>query len=149
MRDLMNANIALYPSWRERILAANKGRWFLSDGALPDVNYRLPTGDVLLARINDIAVGTVAWTLLETHRAELQSMFVAEQARRCGVAAALSMALKESAWQAGFTEIVLYTGEQQAAAQNLYERLGWSRIDPYETNPKPGRIYYGLSIDND
>ena len=26
MRDLMAANIALYPAWRERILAVNKGR---------------------------------------------------------------------------------------------------------------------------
>jgi GNAT superfamily N-acetyltransferase len=146
MRDLMAANIALYPSWRERILAANKGRWFLSDGVLPDENYRLPNGDIMLARIDDMSVATVAWTRLGTHRVELQSMFVAEVARRRGVAAALSLAVVDSARQVGFTEIVLYTGERQAEAQALYERLGWSRIEPYEPEPKPGRLYYSLSL---
>ena len=146
MHDLMAANIALYPEWRARIMTTNAERWFMSDRALPDPAYRLPQGDVLVARLDDAAVGAAAWTRLGGHGAELQSLFVADTARRQGIAAALSEAVVQSAREAGILELVLYTGKRQTGAQALYDRLGWRRIEPYEAEPKPGRIYYAISL---
>lgn len=57
----------------------------------------------------------------------LNDLFVAAQARRHGVAAALLTAAAEQARALGAASLSLSTARDNAAAQALYESMGWQR----------------------
>ncbi|HEX4590474.1 MAG TPA: GNAT family N-acetyltransferase [Gemmataceae bacterium] len=57
----------------------------------------------------------------------LNDLFVAAEARRRGVGAALLNAARDHARQTGAARLVLSTAIDNAAAQALYERNGWRR----------------------
>ena len=59
--------------------------------------------------------------------AELRLLTVASAARGRGIAEALVNASIESAVEWGVDEVVLDTGDQNLAAQRLYERMNFSR----------------------
>jgi GNAT superfamily N-acetyltransferase len=61
----------------------------------------------------------------------LNDLFVAEFARRRGIARALLKAAREYAEQSGASELMLQTHHDNRAAQALYEREGWRREDAY------------------
>ncbi|HSL68826.1 MAG TPA: GNAT family N-acetyltransferase [Longimicrobiales bacterium] len=57
----------------------------------------------------------------------LNDLFVAPEARRLGVAAALMQQARSFAAQTGAIGLTLETAITNTAAQRLYERLGWQR----------------------
>jgi ribosomal protein S18 acetylase RimI-like enzyme len=61
----------------------------------------------------------------------LYDLFVAEEARRGGVARALMAAATEHARQAGAVRLELATARTNRAGQALYESLGWKRDDAF------------------
>lgn len=58
----------------------------------------------------------------------LNDLYVAESARRGGVAQALLRETEALARDAGALRLVLETGEDNRAAQRLYEKLGWRHV---------------------
>jgi GNAT superfamily N-acetyltransferase len=62
---------------------------------------------------------------------EVKRLYVDDSARRAGVAQALMAALEARATERGLTRIVLETGTRQPEAVGLYERLGYSVVEPY------------------
>lgn len=56
----------------------------------------------------------------------LGGVFVRRAYRGRGIASALSSAIEQHAWSLGFTEIYLFTPDQQ----RLYSRLSWSQFQP-------------------
>jgi ribosomal protein S18 acetylase RimI-like enzyme len=63
----------------------------------------------------------------------LNDLFVAEQARRFGVAEALMHAAAEAARRAGVSGISLSTAHDNVAAQRLYTKLGWALDEQFRT----------------
>jgi ribosomal protein S18 acetylase RimI-like enzyme len=63
----------------------------------------------------------------------LNDLFVAERARRRGVAEALMQAAARSAQQAGVSSISLSTAHDNMAAQRLYEKLGYVLDEEFRT----------------
>ena len=63
--------------------------------------------------------------------AEVKRMFVAEDARRRGVARAVLDELETWAREQGFTATILETGPLQREAIALYERCGYARCDAF------------------
>lgn len=63
--------------------------------------------------------------------AEIKRMYVAPEARRAGVAAAILRALEEWARVHGYRVARLETGLRQPGAIRLYEIAGYFRIPPY------------------
>jgi GNAT superfamily N-acetyltransferase len=96
---------------------------------------RLALGEslILLAERAGTAVGFVQlYPLFSSVRARrilvLNDLFVAEAARRTGVAQALLREAESLARAAGALRLVLETGEDNRPAQRLYEQLGWRHV---------------------
>jgi ribosomal protein S18 acetylase RimI-like enzyme len=68
----------------------------------------------------------------------LYDLFVAPPARRGGVARALLQAAAQHARDCGVMRMELATARSNAAAQRLYESLGWTRDDVF--------LHYTLAI---
>jgi ribosomal protein S18 acetylase RimI-like enzyme len=68
----------------------------------------------------------------------LNDLFVAERARRSGIAEGLMNAATDAARRAGVSSISLSTGHQNLAAQALYTKLGYALDDEFRT--------YSLSV---
>lgn len=113
---------------------------------LRDSATRAAHAVLLVAVDGDTVVGTITWarggTLLAQRagpdEAELRMLGVAPAARGRGVAEALVQACLEQARAAGATGVVLSTQTQMAAAQRLYERLGFERRVERDWVPEPG-----------
>jgi ribosomal protein S18 acetylase RimI-like enzyme len=69
----------------------------------------------------------------------LYDLYVAEDARRQGVGRALLEAARRHAAQAGAARMELATATSNAAAQRLYEALGWMRDDQFHRYSLPLR----------
>ena len=97
---------------------------------------------LLVARLEDRIVGTIQLGLCTRenglHRAEVQKLLVHTRWRRRGLAKALMTAIQEEARKAKRSLLYLDT-EPDRPAEQLYERLGWSRagtIPGYALTPE-------------
>jgi ribosomal protein S18 acetylase RimI-like enzyme len=86
---------------------------------------------VLLARVDEAPAGFTllypTWSSVSTDRVYvLNDLFVAESARRRGVALRLLQAAGEAARAAGGIRVSLETARDNLAAQSLYRHAGWS-----------------------
>jgi GNAT superfamily N-acetyltransferase len=82
----------------------------------------------------DVLVGHAALRLADTAvptEFEVKRVFVAPSHRGRGVSRLLMSALEAIAARRGATSLVLQTGDRQREAIALYERIGYSRIEPF------------------
>ena len=91
---------------------------------------------IFLARQNDAPVGFVqlypAFNSLSLKpNWILNDLYVAEHARRAGVALLLMNAARGLAEQTGACELFLQTARDNRSAQRLYEQLGYERDDEF------------------
>ena len=84
-----------------------------------------PDGLFLIAYDDGVPVGCGGWRRHSADAAELKRMFVMLSARGRGVARALLAELEATAAAAGFTRIVLETGDRQPEAIALYSSSGY------------------------
>ncbi|MFC8799923.1 GNAT family N-acetyltransferase [Promicromonospora sp. NPDC057138] len=73
---------------------------------------------------------------------EVKRMFVRPTHRRRGLAAGVLAAVERSALDRGIDVLRLQTGIRQPEAVALYEREGWTRIDPYPPYPAESSICF-------
>lgn len=109
----------------------------LAENELEVVCARLPVsrlgqagGTYLIAwdGAQPVGHGHLDW---RTNPPELQDVFVSEPYRRRGVATAITSAAERAVATRGLAELSLTVSERNAAAIELYERLGYSRTaDP-------------------
>jgi GNAT superfamily N-acetyltransferase len=99
---------------------------------------RLTNSDsvIFIALLDNVAVGFTqlypSFSSVSMQRLWiLNDLFVAEFARRHGVAEALLEHARQFAIQTGSKGLVLETAITNGAAQRLYERLGWQRDDQF------------------
>lgn len=103
------------------------------------IQSRLADGSSLIlvaeAADGDIVAFTQLYPLFDSVSAVpsfiLYDLYVAEQARRQGVARALMIHAVEQARQRGAGRVELQTGRDNHAAQALYQGLGWQRDDDF------------------
>ena len=93
--------------------------------------YGPPRGRLLLAMLDGQPAGCVALRALDGDVCEMKRMFVRPQLQGQGVGRALGEALIREAKTLGYTRMRLDTSVRQVEALTLYERLGFTRIDPY------------------
>jgi ribosomal protein S18 acetylase RimI-like enzyme len=119
----------------------------LSQTALPPDSERLarvvdcPTNTVLVARSGGAIVGMLTLVLLPIPsglRARIEDVVVDQAARGQGVGDALSRAALELAAKQGARTVDLTSRPSRAAANRLYERLGFVRRES---------VVYRLTID--
>jgi putative acetyltransferase len=101
--------------------------------------YREPHGTFLVLLDAERVVGTGAIRRLDEQTCELKRMWFLPAYRGRGYGARMSEALFEFARSAGYKRVRLDTAPVLAAANRLYERLGFYPIERY--NDGPGTIF--------
>jgi putative acetyltransferase len=99
--------------------------------------YVAPGGNLLLARTDREAVGTVALRRLDDGVAEIKRLYVVPEQRGSGLGKALLAGVLSDARGLGYGRVRLDSHRaSMAAAIALYRRLGFVEIAPY--GPDPG-----------
>jgi GNAT superfamily N-acetyltransferase len=86
---------------------------------------------VVVAYLNDVAVGCGAFKSFDRNSVEIKRMFVAVDQRGKGVASAILKELETWAAESGYSNAVLETGTKQYEAIAMYQKLGYKVIDNY------------------
>ncbi len=119
------------------------------EGELADFpgKYALPTGELLLARQKEHAVGVVGMRDLGDKICEMKRLYVRDIARGSGLGEELAKAIIDRAHLLGYRAMRLDTipGHHDMAIR-LYRSLGFQEIPPYCYNPIPGAVYMELKL---
>jgi ribosomal protein S18 acetylase RimI-like enzyme len=139
VRDLMRAFLAWHIARHERdrdlIDRYFSGGGFEAELAGLPGKYAPPGGRLLLAIGDGEPAGCVALRRLDGDVCEMKRMYVSERFRGRGVGVALTERLLAAARSLGYRRMLLDTSIRQAEALGLYERFGFTRIDPYYELP--------------
>ena len=111
--------------------------------------YAPPKGRLLLALLDGQRAGCGALRKIDAQTCEMKRMFVYPQFQGRGVGRALAETLIREAKVAGYSTMRLDTSIRQVEALQLYQSLGFQRIDPYyEVSPemKNWLVFMELSL---
>jgi ribosomal protein S18 acetylase RimI-like enzyme len=108
--------------------------------------YAPPAGRILLAWSGGEAVGCVALRPLDGGACEMKRLYVRPGARGGRFGRQLAERVVREARAAGYSRICLDTLPSMAAAQRLYEALGFEPTEPYVFNPVPGARFMALEL---
>jgi GNAT superfamily N-acetyltransferase len=88
-------------------------------------------GAFLIAARFGKPIGCGAVRRIDERTGELKRMYVSPEERGHGIGRAILAALEVEAKTLGIARLVLETGVRQSEALALYQRAGFSRIDPF------------------
>jgi putative acetyltransferase len=108
--------------------------------------YAPPSGRILLAMKDGSIAGVVALRDLGHGACEMKRLYVRPGFRGDGLGRRLTEALIGEARAIGYRRMRLDTVPQMAAAQRLYERLGFRDIPAYSPSPVAGARFMELSL---
>ncbi len=102
-----------------------------------------PSGYVfmLLAKQDGKAVGAVALKEHDSDTCEMKRLFVLPEAQGSGAGRLLCEQLMEGAKRRGYKTMLLDSLRRLESAGRLYQKLGFSEIEPYNINPEAD-VYY-------
>ncbi len=118
------------------------------DSELRDLpgKYAPPKGALLLGLLEGEAVGVVGLRDLGDGIAEMKRLYVGPAARGLRLGEALAEAVIQEARRLGYGRLRLDTLQRMVAANGLYDRLGFTDIPAYYTNPMPDTRYRELKL---
>ncbi|WP_053617590.1 GNAT family N-acetyltransferase [Nocardiopsis sp. NRRL B-16309] len=111
----------------------------------PVSEFAAPHGRVVLAELDGRIVAGGAVRPYKRGRtamadtAEFKRVWTSADHRRRGLARRVMAALEEAARDLGYTRALLFTGPAQPEAVALYERIGYTALDPAELDELPHR----------
>jgi putative acetyltransferase len=108
--------------------------------------YTPPDGGLLLARSDRAAAGCVAFRKIESATCEMKRLYVRPAFRGKGLGRALALAAIRHARKSGFGTMLLDTLRSMKSAIQLYESLGFARIEPYYHNPSGCALFMELDL---
>ena len=108
--------------------------------------YVPPQGELLLAFAANRLAGCVALRPLSATAVEMKRLYVRPGFRGASLGRKLVEAALASAREAGYGELRLDTLPTMAAAQALYQQLGFARIDPYNETHLPGTQFFSIGL---
>jgi ribosomal protein S18 acetylase RimI-like enzyme len=110
--------------------------------------YSPPKGELLVAWDSvDRPVACIGLRPLDDPNVcEMKRLYVALGARSFGLGKALTEAIIKAAIERGYSTLRLDTLATMVTAANLYERLGFRRIEAYYGPTPPGTIFMELNL---
>ncbi|MGH7660084.1 MAG: GNAT family N-acetyltransferase [Vulcanimicrobiaceae bacterium] len=108
--------------------------------------YASPRGRLGLAVVADGEAGCVAIRPIDEERCELKRLYVRPGHRGKGVGLKLLMWAIAAALSCGYKEMFADTMPVMERALDMYDRIGFERIDPYGDEPTEGAIYLRLRL---
>jgi len=105
-----------------------------------------PAGLLLLAMNGKDAAGTIAFRPLNRESCEAKRLYVRARFRGAGLGRKLLAAAIENARGAGYKTMYGDTLITMHQAAQLYESIGFVRVDAYSPDPTPGAIYLKLAL---
>lgn len=108
--------------------------------------YAPPAGGLWLAWAAGMPAGCVALRSLGNGLCEMKRLYVRPAHAGHGLGRSLAQAAVAGARERGYKAIRLDTLETMTAANALYQKLGFRRIEPYCDNPLEGALYYELTL---
>jgi ribosomal protein S18 acetylase RimI-like enzyme len=109
--------------------------------------YGPPDGVLLLATIDDQPAGCAGMHKLDDAVCEMKRLYVRPEFRGAGLGRQLASRIVSAARVIGYRKMRLDTIEgRMDRAIALYERLGFTRIDPYRADPIPRTLYMELEL---
>jgi carbonic anhydrase len=108
--------------------------------------YAPPDGRLALALVGGEAAGCVALRRFDERRCEGKRLYVKPEYRGRGIGRALLDWVIAEARAAGYHEMLGDTMPLMDRALEMYERVGFQRIEPYAEQPTPGAIYLRLAL---
>lgn len=106
--------------------------------------YSPPAGRCLVAVERGSIAGIVALRPLDDHACEMKRLYVRPAHRGSGLGRRMAEAIIQEARAIKYQAMRLDTVPQMAAAQRLYEKLGFKSIPAYYPNPVPGARFMEL-----
>ncbi len=103
--------------------------------------YVEPDGVLLLAEVNGKIMGAVGVRRIGADICEMKRLYTHPDARGQGLGRRLADAAVAFGRDAGYRAMRLDTIPELAAAQTLYESMGFEQIEPYNPNP-PDRVLF-------
>jgi ribosomal protein S18 acetylase RimI-like enzyme len=104
-------------------------RFDFADGL---ARYSPPRGRMLLAFVDDEAVGSVALTRLDAESCEFKRLYVKPMMRGEGIGDALSRSALQHARWIGYSRVKLSTYKTNVASIKLYRKLGFVDTEPFK-----------------
>ena len=108
--------------------------------------YAAPYGMLLLGLVGGASVGCVAVRRWQDRICEMKRLYVRDSFKGQGHGRALAEHAIDWARRAGYKRMRLDTLPSMAAAQRLYENLGFRDVASYRFNPVTGTRYMELSL---
>ncbi len=110
--------------------------------------YAPPDGGLLIATVEDVAIGVIAWERLDGRRTEcrMKRLYVDPAARGTGAGRALVDGLVDTTRAAGFTRMVLDTTAGMDAARGLYRSTGFAVVQPDWESPCRAPVFMARAL---
>lgn len=103
--------------------------------------YNNPTGALLLAYLNEKAIGCVALRQFDNSIAELKRMYIQPEYRQLKIGKRFLKWAIDIAKNLHYKSIRLDTLPTMTEAQHLYRSFGFNEIQPYYFNPVKGTVF--------
>ncbi|MFT3680793.1 MAG: GNAT family N-acetyltransferase [Ferruginibacter sp.] len=113
------------------------------------IQYNMPQGALLLAYVNEKAVGCAAIRRLDDDSAELKRMFVQPEYRQYKLGRKLLELAIAVTGELNYKNIKLDTLPTMLPALNLYRSVGFYEIPAYRFNPVAGAVYMEKKLGTD
>ena len=111
-----------------------------------DYNWALGKGCLLIALDHGKPVGCAGCRPLVDMTCEMKRLYVRPESRGTGTGEVLARAIVDEARRLGYDKMRLDSLPFMEKAVQLYERLGFTRIEPYRHNPVEGSVFMELKL---
>jgi ribosomal protein S18 acetylase RimI-like enzyme len=148
--------LAWHPDYRQYFEQFNKA-WISRNYTMEPVDYEVlgrpeehilaHGGDIIFVALGNDIAGTVAYKQVSGDTVEMTKMAVddAFQGRKLGWL--LGKTIMERAAQAGYRRMILYSNTMQAAAINMYRKLGFEEMELEKGGYERCNIKMGIDLD--